>query len=189
MRKSRWFITKGKKLAKMTLLVSFCFALVMSNNLDVTFASSAVNIPSNARQHHTYLTIAPTPVWTEPTSTGTSRRIRILNACGEDMKLITIVEIITNRFGNDWGRTVNDTYVFMGNLTDDWGNKYQIDDFVAVVRARTPVRTTPAREARAVAHWEVGRRATIVNVYYNDRGSEWWTTSCGHQVYSGNLDS
>jgi len=78
----------------------------------------------------------------------------------------------------------------MGNLTDDWGTCFAPpSEFTAIAIVRTPVRRVPAQDGRIIRHWAVGRRVTIVNVYFNHHGNEWWTTSCGYQVYSGNFET
>ncbi|MCL2188268.1 MAG: hypothetical protein FWC16_04300 [Defluviitaleaceae bacterium] len=175
---------KLKKQAGVLLLTGIIVLLVtiVPNNIMVHASAT----PSSAWSENTYLTAGRTPVWSHPTESYPSERIRILPA----LTPITIVEVFCPLFGNEvWGRTVNGTYVYMSNIGERKGvSPIPPAEFTATTIVRTPIRTTPAREGTIRCRWNVGRRVTVVSIYFNDRGHEWWTTSCGYEVYSGNFE-
>ncbi|MBE6931368.1 MAG: hypothetical protein E7463_13935, partial [Ruminococcaceae bacterium] len=127
-------------------------------------------------------TKADVPVWSEASSL--SKEIRKLSKKGTK---ISIVSTKTNIAGNLWGKTVMDTWIYMGNLKKSSASLPETGGY-RVIKDDVPLRTKPTSNLKGVKFLDKGDQITIKSVYYNDVGNLWGTTSDGYAIYMGNVE-
>lgn len=153
--------------------------LLPSIRASTTPASAAPQIRSafetELRRSSLYVTSKSTPVWSSPSSK--SVRLRTL-ATGQH---ISILEVQRNPEGNPWGKTANNTWVFMGNLTQaSPANVLPRTGAHLTVTKNLPLRTTPEAQANVVRRIvPVNTPVNVTTTFFNDRGSPWGVISDG----------
>lgn len=120
------------------------------------------------------------PVWSEASSY--SKQIKKL----DKGKFITIVSTSRNSSGNLWGRSVNGTWIYMGNLKKSSKALPATGDYVTD-KADVPLRYVPAAGGKIEKYLPKGAKVKVVSTYYTDTGLPWGTTSDKYVVYMGNL--
>lgn len=101
-------------------------------------------------------------------------------------KLVTIIETKINSAGNLWGKTVNDTWIYMGNLKKSNKALSSTGEYTTN-SSDVPLRYTPASGGTIQKYLKKGVTIKITKTYYNHAGNPWGTTSDGYEVYMGNL--
>lgn len=121
------------------------------------------------------------PVWSESNSKST--RIRTLS----EGKNITIVSTVTNSYGNPWGKTRNNTWIYMGNLEKS-NTSLPATGLYETDKEDVPLRKIPAAKETIIKRLvRKGTLLDIVSVFHNDVGNVWGDTSDGYVVFMGNL--
>ena len=158
----------------MKKIVSFllCFVMILILLPNFVFAASAGLYSANK---------ADVPVWSEPSSSST--KIRTLSKG----TLISIVSTTINAANNEWGKTANGTWIYMGNL--DKSNKpLPATGLYITIKADVPLRKIPASAAKIEKTLGNNVLVTITSTFYNDVGNEWGNTSDGYVIYMGNIE-
>jgi hypothetical protein len=120
------------------------------------------------------------PIWSEASSY--SKQIRKL----DKGKLVTIVSTRKNRAGSLWGKTVNNSWIYMGNLKRSSKALPAKGDYVTS-KGDVPLRHIPAAGGKVQKYLPKDTKVKIVSTFYTDTGVPWGSTSDKYVVYMGNL--
>lgn len=123
---------------------------------------------------------ADVPVWSEASSKSTQIRKLPKDA------LVTITSTKINSAGNPWGKTVNGSWIYMGNLNKSNKSLPSTGTYVTN-KNDVPLRTIPASGGKILKQLSTGTLVTIKSTFYNDVGNPWGNTSDGYVIYMGNL--
>lgn len=124
---------------------------------------------------------AEVPVWSQASSGSAQIRLLPLNA------YVSIVSTVTNAAGNPWGKTVNGTWIYMGNLKATTKALPSTGLYITIADS-VPLRYEPAASATTVKSLGRDKCLAITDTYYTDTGNPWATTSDGYVVYMGNIE-
>lgn len=121
-------------------------------------------------QGSTYITINAkgTPVWSKASSTST--KIRTLQK-GVN---VSIVSTLINDAGNEWGMTINKTWIFMGNLKASNASAGKTGNYLAK-KDDVPLRQVASSSGSISARMKSGEQIEIKETYFNDVGNAWGT--------------
>lgn len=156
---------------KLSLLFAILFTLCLAFFI---MPQSAFALASGS----TYVTINSngTPVWSSDSSK--SNKIRTL-AAG---KYVTIVATKINSAGNDWGKTVNNTWIYMGNLKKSNVNAGSKGRYMAV-KNDVPLRNVPESDGYILAKMSKGDLIEIKETCFNDVGNPWGEGTYKNKTY------
>ena len=146
---------------KLSLLFTILFTLSLCL---FSMPQSALALASGS----TYITTnkSGTPVWSSDSSKST--KIRTLVAG----KYLTIVSTSTNSAGNDWGKTVNNTWIYMGNLKKSNVSAGSKGLYMAI-KNDVPLRDVPESAGKILATMSKGDTIDIKTTCFNDAGNPW----------------
>lgn len=151
------------------VLILLCGFFLFASNSYV-FAASELYVTNKA----------DVPVWSDASSKST--QIRKL----PKDTLVTIQSKITNSAGNPWGKTVNGSWIYMGNLNKS-NKSYPATGTYETNKSDVPLRTVPASGGKILKRLSKGRIVNVNSTFYNDVGNPWGNTSDGYVIYMGNL--
>lgn len=149
--------------------------------LVATVIFSIVPISHAAPSATLYETIkSGVPVWT--TASSNSKQVRKL----DNGSLVTIVETVTNKAGNPWGKTVNNTWIYMGNLKKS-SKSLPATGVYMTNKADVPLRKVASAGGKINKRLNKGAEVKVESTFYNDCGNPWANTSDGYVIFMGNL--
>jgi hypothetical protein len=159
------------KMSRKVLALTITIAILIPMLFSITVEASGTLYVTNK---------SDVPVWSSASSSST--RIRLL----PKGKLISIILITTNAAGNQWGRTANNTYIYMGNLSGSNTTLPSVGLYMTKIDS-VPLRSQPSSSATTIKRIGINKCLTLIDTFYTDVGTPWGKTADGYFVYLGNV--